>query len=316
MSGMVYLIQPEELLGTDEYKIGMSNSSSIRRVRSYGYDSDCIATWKCSNPSEVEQYLIQAFQTHFGWPTMGREYFRGNELEMIKVFQDCIQKHATYAMPVIDKEIILQRCKDTLLKFSKTHIDRVINKNTKQSLYEFLMLLSDDWYTDIDKLQMIVFALRNSAPVSGYTEIVLKATFKRVCIFRSSNYYDNRLYELFDIEMNSRQQRITLGSIENKIREYGDDRLLLWKHKWHKSKQRKLIFKEGNMVCLKDAKDIFSNKRDCLKPERLSRINPSIVIEKKTVCRSCNQLYKSKCCTDSKRSTRLFIMNVDIAYKD
>lgn len=208
-----------------------------------------------------------------------------------------------------------------ILKMPKPVLNYIIREqsqyqsNVKQSLYEFLMLLSDDWFNDHDSLQEIVFALKNSASKSDYTEIKWKATFKKVCADRSDYYHDDDIYFLFQAQMSSVQKRITLGTLENNIRKYNLGGLHQWKCKWHMSNRRKLVYKEGGMLCLNDAKDIFSTKKDYIKPERLSRINPNITIERKTICKACKHLHKANCCRRyerTNRTTRWFIMNVEV----
>jgi hypothetical protein len=209
-----------------------------------------------------------------------------------------------------------------ILKMPKPILNYIIGEQSKyqsdvsESLYDFLMLLSNDWFNNHNSLQKIIFALKNSASESGYNESAWKATFRKVCADRSDYYHEDDIYLLFQTQMNATQRRIRLGALEYNIRKYNSKALHQWKCKWHMSGRRKLIFKEGAILCLKDAKAIFSTKQEYLKPERLCRINPSITIERKTVCKACMQLHKINCCKGyhrTNKSTRLFIMNAEVA---
>jgi hypothetical protein len=49
MEGIVYLIQPVELVGTNRYKLGCSNKTSIQRLVAYKKNSRvlCVNLVKC-----------------------------------------------------------------------------------------------------------------------------------------------------------------------------------------------------------------------------------------------------------------------------
>ena len=89
ITGMLYLIQPAELIGTDRYKIGCSNSPTLDRVRSYRKGSLYLSIKQVKNPMVVEKQLIALFKEKFTL-FVGNEYFRGNADEMIKVFDNFI----------------------------------------------------------------------------------------------------------------------------------------------------------------------------------------------------------------------------------
>ena len=60
--GIIYLIQPAELVGTNRYKIGMSNSPDLERCR-HGYKkgSRYLAIMECNNPLVLEQNIKKIF---------------------------------------------------------------------------------------------------------------------------------------------------------------------------------------------------------------------------------------------------------------
>ena len=89
ITGMLYLIQPAELIGTDRYKIGCSNSPTLDRVRSYRKGSLYLSIKQVKNSMVVEKQLIALFKEKFTL-FVGNEYFRGNADEMIKVFDNFI----------------------------------------------------------------------------------------------------------------------------------------------------------------------------------------------------------------------------------
>lgn len=83
--GLVYLIQPEELLGTDRYKMGCSTKPNISRLKAYKKNSHLLCAYKCTNPFEIEKRLKAAFAAKFPL-VAGNEYFQGDENELILEF--------------------------------------------------------------------------------------------------------------------------------------------------------------------------------------------------------------------------------------
>jgi hypothetical protein len=94
MSGLVYLVQPPQCIGTTCFKIGMSKSNTIRRIRDYGSGCINIISRECTNPRDVEKELIELFNAQFGAPVKGREWFSGSKLEMINAYNDCFERYA------------------------------------------------------------------------------------------------------------------------------------------------------------------------------------------------------------------------------
>jgi len=63
--GIVYLIQPTQLIGTDNYKIGYSSKSNIDRVK-HGYKKGTryLLVLECNNAFKIEKVLhLWTFKT-------------------------------------------------------------------------------------------------------------------------------------------------------------------------------------------------------------------------------------------------------------
>jgi hypothetical protein len=87
-NGIVYLIQPQELVGTDRYKVGCSGKSDLKRIHSYKTGSRYICIMECVDPYNIEKKLIEKFNKHFKL-IAGREYFEG-DIEKMKKYFICI----------------------------------------------------------------------------------------------------------------------------------------------------------------------------------------------------------------------------------
>ncbi len=88
--GIVYLIQPEEYIGTDIYKIGMSTKKTLERpYKGYGSNHEIKIVKSVFNASFIEKELIKIFNDKFDLEK-GREYFKGELNQMEKIFIDTI----------------------------------------------------------------------------------------------------------------------------------------------------------------------------------------------------------------------------------
>lgn len=89
-TGIVYLIQPTELVGTNRYKIGCSKSSTLDRVKNgYKNGTRYIFINECKNPLKIEKQIKQVFNKKFTL-IAGSEYFMGNENEMLEEYLNII----------------------------------------------------------------------------------------------------------------------------------------------------------------------------------------------------------------------------------
>ena len=85
-TGIVYMLQPPSLIGTDRYKIGCSaNGGNVKRCLSYGVKSNVICICAVVNPFDVERQLKVAFNTNCE-RIAGLEYFRGESQTLQKLF--------------------------------------------------------------------------------------------------------------------------------------------------------------------------------------------------------------------------------------
>ena len=72
--GIVYLIQPEENLETNIYKVGRSDNQSLRRIKSYGKKTEIVSIMWVSDSKSIEKIILDKFKSVFPI-AKGREYF-------------------------------------------------------------------------------------------------------------------------------------------------------------------------------------------------------------------------------------------------
>lgn len=91
--GIIYLIQPAQLIGTDRYKIGMSNKDNLDRCNNgYLKNTRYISINECTDPLILEKELKICFNEKFKL-IAGSEYFGGNEIEMLELFMNKVLEH-------------------------------------------------------------------------------------------------------------------------------------------------------------------------------------------------------------------------------
>jgi hypothetical protein len=84
--GIIYFIQPAELVETDRYKIGCSKSPDLKRCKEgYRKGSRYICIMECNNPLVLEKKIKDEFNKLFKL-VAGTEYFIGDETMMIQTF--------------------------------------------------------------------------------------------------------------------------------------------------------------------------------------------------------------------------------------
>ena len=90
--GILYFIQPAELVGTTRFKVGCSTKNDLSRVKSYKAGTRMIMILQCEeDPFLLEQKILVEFKNQFH-KIAGNEYFEGDESVMRKVFYDTYQQ--------------------------------------------------------------------------------------------------------------------------------------------------------------------------------------------------------------------------------
>jgi hypothetical protein len=84
--GIVYFIQPAELIGTNHYKVGFSRNTKLERLISgYKNGSRYIIILECNEPYMLEMTIKKEFKKKFIL-IAGTEYFKGDEEIMAQEF--------------------------------------------------------------------------------------------------------------------------------------------------------------------------------------------------------------------------------------
>ena len=93
--GIIYLIQPVELISTNRYKLGCSGKISLDRcITGYKKGSRYIYIQECFEPYKLETKLKLEFKQKFTL-IAGTEYFAGDERQMKTIFNEITELHDT-----------------------------------------------------------------------------------------------------------------------------------------------------------------------------------------------------------------------------
>jgi hypothetical protein len=108
MSGGIYLIHEREFVRLEEdvFKLGTSKNLQ-NRVKNYPKNSLVILQMECECRNAIEKDLLKIFREKFGSTIYGREYFRGNKKEMVKIITEYINEYQKNDNHIISKNILL-----------------------------------------------------------------------------------------------------------------------------------------------------------------------------------------------------------------
>ena len=91
-NGIIYFIQPSELVGTNRFKIGCSKNPSLDRCnKGYRKGSRYICIMECASPELLEKNIKNEFNKQYKL-IAGTEYFEGDESIMLQNFIEIINK--------------------------------------------------------------------------------------------------------------------------------------------------------------------------------------------------------------------------------
>jgi hypothetical protein len=150
--GIIYLIQPAELIGTNRYKIGCSNKPNLDRCKNgYKNGSRYICIMECLNPVVLEKKIKDNFTEKFNL-IAGNEYFEGNENEIYNMFIDIVGKHRNNNLYTIEQT-------------SEQMSEQILYQNNINEIKEFFPLYKQDQEFDgkkqliqikIDQLNIVI----------------------------------------------------------------------------------------------------------------------------------------------------------------
>ncbi len=135
----LYMLQPVEYINSDCYKIGLSSTFDLNRLKSYGSGTRYIQYFECSNYREAETELINNLNNEETVTLFkGREYFSGNKKTILNIFIQIMLKYTDMEEDNIkkveleEKENVENKAKDVLINKKVENINlKEVLKNSK-----------------------------------------------------------------------------------------------------------------------------------------------------------------------------------------
>ena len=188
--GIVYLIQPAELVGTDRAKVGCSTKSDLSPVLHYKKGTNYLCICSTENPLAFERVIIAIFKSHF---TKIAGNFMGDINEMRKIFLQQIVAHDTFT-------------KSSMMTPLNNETMDDVSENSLESL-----AIQNEYTTRGDIGGFVRDFLRFEKRWETGCFITLKELKE---LYRNSKYYDGKLWSL-----RNRLERVfeeSLGSISGR----------------------------------------------------------------------------------------------------
>lgn len=148
-NGIIYLIQPTELVGTNRYKVGCSSKKTLDRVKNgYKKGTRYLHISECKKPFEIESEIKKIFNEKYNL-VAGKEYFEvDNESNMIEIFTNIIINRNKNVCDIKNINYNFDQIKDNFIKKNRLRNDGYIQKykisdNTKKFLDDLGVLSCD-----------------------------------------------------------------------------------------------------------------------------------------------------------------------------
>jgi hypothetical protein len=131
-TGIIYFIQPSELVGTNRFKIGCSKHNNLDRCKNgYRNGSRYLCIMECKQPFVLENTIKISFRDKFTLIT-GNEFFEGDEQLMFMLFMNIVVQHK-YQQNIVPSPIIFNnntaQFKNTIVKLPIKDNIALLNNN-------------------------------------------------------------------------------------------------------------------------------------------------------------------------------------------
>jgi hypothetical protein len=297
MPGLIYLIQPPQCVGTNCYKIGMSNSNTIR-IRDYGSGCINIVSRECGNPLVVEKELIAVFTERFGSSVKGKEWFNGSKLDMINSYDECFSKYATFVEEnvggyqsdaIYSKQITICEFVANHLKLTRDRPAIVIDRR----MYELFDILPDGWFLQTDLLETVINTIRNE-PVIQENRI---STIRELMLERNAYVDEWLLIRAFQSKMTGTHKKDTLVRMKEIILRTSAPMFNRWQARFNKKQvsAKLLAAINPNISYRRGAIAKFRDLQANVSQLDLLAINPEWITSLRRTCVECSQIHFQDC---------------------
>lgn len=142
--GYIYLIWDSKT-APDVFKVGRTSNLKGRIRGGYHKTSKLLYHVEVPNDKDVETQIKHRFCKHFGNPTTGAEYFRGDSAEMVSLIQQIVK----------DEQILnillpsaYERLKNNLEQDPRAEIKLILHRLTLPNLFKIARERTEDWLNE------------------------------------------------------------------------------------------------------------------------------------------------------------------------
>jgi hypothetical protein len=176
----IYLLETRESIKNNEniYKIGRTCQNELKRFNNYPRGSKLHIHISCVNSCEIEKLIIKSFNNQFeNVDNYGREYFKGNLLEMINIVLqnishsfECLSSSDEYCKKLTEVTYNNTQLHNEIHEL-KNFIDNITKYSTKQKRdYESLLETVNNKKISIEEIDKsyCINIVKNSKNITMY----------------------------------------------------------------------------------------------------------------------------------------------------
>jgi hypothetical protein len=212
-TGIIYLVQPAELIGTERYKFGCSENTELDRVKKgYKKGTRYLNIMECKNPYDLEKKIKNIFNEKFK-KIAGNEYFEGNETDMSNEFIKVVNEHRKNMSTndkMDDREIYDEQFNQYVISTYKEFIKYneisniiITNKTTQEGYFrfnnEFYRILPPNSLLELIEKNLKYFYLKNIGCVEYNTKKIIDDIIKECYLPKVIESVDNLKYHEYAV---------------------------------------------------------------------------------------------------------------------
>ncbi len=146
--GLLYLIQPAELVGTHRYKIGYSRNNDINKFRKdYKKGSRFLDIYEYDRSPLLVREIRNNFNSKFKL-VAGRTYYEGNENEIKNNFNTIINNYS-YANNINSQNLIASNNNQNLLTSNTSNNAKLVNYSANSNCNKYGSLANYSYMQNI-----------------------------------------------------------------------------------------------------------------------------------------------------------------------
>ncbi len=176
-------------------------------------------------------------------------------------------------------------------------------------MIELVSIIPALWFDDIKNVNYIIDVMKSIRS----TDVIRINTLRKILMRKCDSYNERDMISRIEYDDTYEKKKITLASLKKVISAMDRRKYELWARKWKPRTAKRLRYREGDLVLLAEVRKYYYNKE---LQERLER-NTNLQIIRKSICKSCRNLFKVGCCDQynkKNKSSAFYVLNGYLSY--